>query len=520
MSLRKFMHKRNKYKEEPNFKQLAILYPGFRKIAVTDIAGKVKINFKDVESLKILTKTLLKHDFNLDVDIPPNHLVPALPLRLNYILWIEDLLNHCGIQDLSTVHGLDIGTGAICIYPILFSNLYKTKMTCTDIDPKSIISATENIEKNNLQDLIEVILIKKESILKEALEKNEKYSFVMCNPPFFETDKGLGKKSKQEPPRNAPTGNANELEVKGGEREFILRLIEESLEYKHKIKIYTTMFGQKSSLAFLRNELTKKRIFNATWTEFCQGFTKRWGIAWTFEPKSELDLTTAPVIRTRAEVSKMKKDKSMEIVFPARKNLSCLNEVVTALKIWITELKIKIKEIQLADDDYPCWACQLIGYNDTWSHARRKRRMAMRQEALKKRRVDKSESSNEIDKLQNDESESTESEIKSVESNEPLLVCTLLVGEKSEHVDDSGDNDEDDSEEDTNNEKMLRICMLFESGTGGKLSLETLRQYLVNKLNIRDFFHKKNPSKPNKKKRKRKKIKKDQSLVVCQNKEL
>lgn len=33
MSLRKFMHKRNKYKEEPNFKQLAILYPEFREIA-------------------------------------------------------------------------------------------------------------------------------------------------------------------------------------------------------------------------------------------------------------------------------------------------------------------------------------------------------------------------------------------------------------------------------------------------------------------------------------------------------
>lgn len=260
-------------------------------------------------------------------------------------------------------------------------------------------------------------------------------------------------------------------------------------------------------------------------------YIQRWGIAWTFEPNSELNLTAAPVIRTRAEVSKMRNDKSMEIIFPARENLSCLDQVVVALKTWITELKvyiaihfkffkyshcktlilqIKIKEIQLDDDDYPCWACQLIGFNDTWSHARRKRRMAMRQEALKKQRIDNPDSSNEIDKLQSDESGSAESEIKSTESNEPLLVCTLLVGEKSEHVDDS-DDAEDDSEKDTNDENMLRICMLFESGTGGKLSLETLRQYLVNKLNIRDFFHKKNPSKPNKKKRKRKKIKKDVS---------
>lgn len=117
--------------------------------------------------------------------------------------------------------------------------------------------------------------MQKETILKEVIKENDKYSFVMCNPPFFETDI-VGKKPKQEPPRNAPTGNEKELAVKGGEREFILRLIQESLELKDNVKIYTTMFGQKSSLAFLKSELKKKDILNVTWTEFCQGFTKRY----------------------------------------------------------------------------------------------------------------------------------------------------------------------------------------------------------------------------------------------------
>ena len=118
----------------------------------------------------------------------------------------------------------------------------------------------------------------KESILKEVFQENENYSFVMCNPPFFKTDRNLGKKLKQVPPRNAPTGNEKELEVSGGEREFILRLIHESLEYKDRVKIYTTMFGQKSSLVFLRAELVKNEILNSTWTEFCQGYTKRYNI--------------------------------------------------------------------------------------------------------------------------------------------------------------------------------------------------------------------------------------------------
>lgn len=97
----------------------------------------------------------------------------------------------------------------------------------------------------------------------------------MCNPPFFETDKGLGKKSKADTPRNAPTGNITELEVEGGEREFVVRLMDESLTFKNKVKIYTTMFGLKSSLSFLRKELSKRGILNTTWTEFCQGYTKR-----------------------------------------------------------------------------------------------------------------------------------------------------------------------------------------------------------------------------------------------------
>lgn len=72
-----------------------------------DVTGKITIDFKDAKSLRILTKCLLKCDFDLDVDIPGDRLVPTLPLRLNYILWIEDLLN--SIEKVDNVWGLDIG---------------------------------------------------------------------------------------------------------------------------------------------------------------------------------------------------------------------------------------------------------------------------------------------------------------------------------------------------------------------------------------------------------------------------
>jgi hypothetical protein len=65
------------------------------------------LDFKDKASLRVLTTTLLEEDFGLKVEIPLDRLIPTLPLRLNYLLWIEDLLEIAKIT--SNVNGIDIG---------------------------------------------------------------------------------------------------------------------------------------------------------------------------------------------------------------------------------------------------------------------------------------------------------------------------------------------------------------------------------------------------------------------------
>lgn len=65
------------------------------------------MDFKDEAALTTLTKTLLKDDFDLDVKFIPNRLVPTLPLRLNYVLWLEDIIQYLG---LTNCRGIDIGT--------------------------------------------------------------------------------------------------------------------------------------------------------------------------------------------------------------------------------------------------------------------------------------------------------------------------------------------------------------------------------------------------------------------------
>lgn len=70
--------------------------------------GKIVFDFKNQEGLRLLTTILLKKDFDLDVDLPVGRLVPTIPLRLNYLLWIEDLFN-LNYDNTKKIKGIDIG---------------------------------------------------------------------------------------------------------------------------------------------------------------------------------------------------------------------------------------------------------------------------------------------------------------------------------------------------------------------------------------------------------------------------
>jgi len=66
----------------------------------------VHVEFRDPASLRALTWALLKNDFNVDISIPLDRLIPTVPLRLNYILWLEDIFDSAAKPQLV---GIDIG---------------------------------------------------------------------------------------------------------------------------------------------------------------------------------------------------------------------------------------------------------------------------------------------------------------------------------------------------------------------------------------------------------------------------
>jgi len=70
----------------------------------------------------------------------------------------------------------------------------------------------------------------------------------------------------------------------GGEVAFISRLIKESINLQGRVRWYSSMLGKLSSVSALVSQLKEHHIENYAVTEFTQGMTKRWGIAWSFLP--------------------------------------------------------------------------------------------------------------------------------------------------------------------------------------------------------------------------------------------
>ncbi|CAF4934302.1 unnamed protein product [Pieris macdunnoughi] len=367
MAMNKYMHPRNIYRIPPDFKKLADIYPQFSSICRLDVTGKITIDFKDPRVLRVLTACLLKSDFDLDVSIPEDRLVPTLPLRLNYILWIEDLLETFDRTD--NIKGIDIGTGACAIYPLLAAKKNNWHMIGTETDDESLKVANKNVKQNNLEDLIALRKNQSKFTLKYLfLEKNLQYDFCMCNPPFYVSLQEVweSRSPARPPPKNGFTGSPQELVTEGGELQFCRQILEESQELKDNILIFTTMIGHKYNLKEFLLDLKAEGI-KCTTTEFCQGRVTRWGVAWSYH--NSCDLLKLVTVKDKTK----KKNSPITFVIPKVPDQSYTMEGVSnKLKFVLDDLKIQYKIITKRKNEL---CLNIIAYTNTWSNQRRKRRL-------------------------------------------------------------------------------------------------------------------------------------------------
>lgn len=228
--------------------------------------GTKTINFSDPQAVLHLNKAILKHHYKLvEWDLPENYLCPPIPGRADYIHHLNDLISEDENKS-KKVKGLDIGTGANFIFPILGAKMYDWEMTGADIDLSAVESAAKIIGSNPGLEKFAHIRHQKDrsNIFKGIVKEGEFYDFSMCNPPFYESEEAARKANLQKRENLGSSssllnfgGQANELWCNGGEALFVKRMIKESIHFKTQVGWFTSLISQKQNLPKLIKQLTK-----------------------------------------------------------------------------------------------------------------------------------------------------------------------------------------------------------------------------------------------------------------------
>lgn len=217
-----------------------------------------------------------------------------MPVRWNYVRWIQDLLDTTS-DSYSDLHdpereviGLDIGTGASAIYPLLAcSTRPQWRMAGSDIEQHSLEYARKNVGSNGMSKRIKLALSTTDAPI-IPLDKIgvDELDFVMTNPPFYSSKEDMKSSygNKNLPPSAICTGSENEMICPGGDVGFVSRIIAESLKLQDQVQWYTAMLGKLSSLQQIVAKLKEHDITNFAVTCLQAGHkTKRWAVGWSFQ---------------------------------------------------------------------------------------------------------------------------------------------------------------------------------------------------------------------------------------------
>jgi 23S rRNA (adenine1618-N6)-methyltransferase len=307
------MHPRNPHKNGYHFEELAKAYPPLLAHLAPKPDGKLTIDFAQPNAVKSLNAALLSHYYQVHFwDIPDGYLCPAVPGRADYIHSIADLLAETlpgqNIDDTQAkgkqIKGLDIGTGANLIYPIIGSQTYGWQMTGTDVHEPSYQSAKVIAKSNkNLSKLVKVKLQSPPSIFEGIISNEDYYTFTMSNPPFHESasaamsgsrkkNKNLARHAHKRRGGNSSADNRdklnfggqhNELWCEGGEFAFVKQMLKESQVFSKQVGWFTSLLSKKDSVPGL--EKFAKHLGVSDWrvVNMSQGAKASRFIAWRFE---------------------------------------------------------------------------------------------------------------------------------------------------------------------------------------------------------------------------------------------
>ncbi|WP_064608722.1 23S rRNA (adenine(1618)-N(6))-methyltransferase RlmF [Photobacterium sp. J15] len=308
---KKGLHPRNPHRERYDFNALTKSCPQLAPFISENNFGDLSVDFSNPDAVKTLNKALLKHFYQVEHwDIPPGYLCPPIPGRADYLHYIADLLAESNEGEIPTgrkIHGLDVGVGANCAYPIVGHRVYGWSFVGADIDALSIKSAKFIVEANQtLAGGIKCRLQKNpEHIFQGMINDKDLFDFTMCNPPFHASledamagserkvrnlnanarkkgTKGFDLAEKSKKPVLNFGGQKAELWCPGGEIAFIKRMIKQSAEKAAQCFWFTTLVSKKENLSAIYNALKKVGAVDVRTLNMSQGQKQTRVVAWTF----------------------------------------------------------------------------------------------------------------------------------------------------------------------------------------------------------------------------------------------
>lgn len=281
------VHPRNRYQGPHDFPALARYVPALAKHFTTTPDGRRSLDFTSPDAVRHLNRALLLRDYGLGHwDLPPGHLVPGVPGRLDYVHVLADLIG----PDRPDVIGLDVGTGASLIYPILATHEYGWRMVGTDVYPPSLKIARALVKFNPR--LTGKVLLRHQpsatDVFRSVILPHETFAFTMCNPPFFASPEEAGKAAAKKwqklgadaGARLSFEGKGNELWAPGGEPDFLRRMIRQSADYAEQVEWFTTLVSKKGYLKIADRELDRVKPKERRVINVGQGGKRRRVLAW------------------------------------------------------------------------------------------------------------------------------------------------------------------------------------------------------------------------------------------------
>jgi len=345
--------------QNPNFEELARQYQKFRTawIATKSLQkerGKASFSSCVTQEFTIeLTRALLSSHFRLKLlYLDEHHLCPPIPNRFFYLHWIHTHLmgiKWVGVKyvqnnkmerprlehnntpsELGNVDGLDIGSGASCIYSMLAARFFRSTMITSEIDSKSVSLANANVTANHLSNMVMVLQVPPTHSQQQQQQQHnnsaiggplqravETYfqqqqqnvfplkprlvlDFVMTNPPFYDPASTDISTARIGDGRQRSNMTVSEAYYPVGEVGFVTDMIEDSLRISNNeiqamatttitepyftAAWHSSMLGKKTSLIKLKKLLIHLLgPAHVEATEYGPGHYTRWFLAWTLK---------------------------------------------------------------------------------------------------------------------------------------------------------------------------------------------------------------------------------------------